>query len=117
MESIRDQEVQAPIHMGISRVRRYIYSGCRAYANLIQEDIQQFGCILSSNGRSKVSIGQIYDHIDIPSYPKTSINGVGHFIHFETPIIQDSSTASEIYYIAKRQMSREYSAYTSYIRS
>lgn len=117
IESTRDHEAQAPIHMGISRVSRYIHSGCRVYAKSIQEDIQQFGCILSSNGRSKVSIDQIYDHIDIPSYPKTSINGVGHFIHFETPIIQDSSTASEIYHIAKRQMSKVYSAYALYIRS
>ena len=60
-------------------------------------------------------MNKIYDSLDIPSYPKTSEDGVAHFIHFDTPLVQEGCTSSDAYHLAKQQMSKASLVYTMYI--
>lgn len=45
----------------------------------------------------------------MPSYPKTSIEGVGHFIHIKNPVALDGPT--DAYGLAKELMSKVCYAY------
>jgi hypothetical protein len=78
----------------------------------VQDQLRDFGCTLCSNGRSKVSINEVFDHLDIPYYPKTSLEGVVHFVHFSNPLLMNNTLTSKVYKIAKEQMSKVYRAYT-----
>ncbi len=53
----------------------------------------EFGAIISSNGRSKISVAEAIDHFTIPEYPATSANGIAHFIHSKNPIQSDEMSA------------------------
>lgn len=53
----------------------------RIYSNYTQDLIEQFGAVVSSNGRNKVKIEEVQDHLLIPEYPHTSVEGILHFIH------------------------------------
>jgi len=46
----------------------------------------EFGAIISSNGRSKISVSEVADHTLMPEYPATSETGIAHFIHSDNPI-------------------------------
>lgn len=67
--------------------------------------ITEHGAIISSNGRSKVTIGRIVDHPLVPEYPETSDQGIAHFIHCENPI-QDSDGLSMAREACARVMSK-----------
>jgi hypothetical protein len=81
----------------------------------MQDMIREFGCVVSSNHRSTISVDNVYDHFDIPSYPKTSATGVAHFVHFPSPLIQDGDSKTEVHKAMSRQMSKVCSAYTGYM--
>jgi hypothetical protein len=53
----------------------------------------EFGAVISSNGRSKVSVAEVIDHLTMPEYPATSENGIAHFIHSGNPIQSDEMSA------------------------
>lgn len=82
-----------------------------AYAETMQTQLREFGCTLSSNGRSNVSINEVFDHLDIPYYPKTSVEGVAHFIHFSEALLTPDTPKNEVFRIAKEQMSKVCQAY------
>ncbi|KAH8586740.1 hypothetical protein B0O99DRAFT_695204 [Bisporella sp. PMI_857] len=73
---------------------------------LSASSIKSFGCTLSSNGRSSVAIKEVFDHLDIPYYPKTSSEGVGHFVHFAEPLFSLDASKSDVFRIAREQMSK-----------
>ena len=77
----------------------------------MQNQLRDFGFTLCSNGRSKVFINKVFDHLDIPYYPKTSLEGVAHFVHFSDPLLTNDASTSEVYKIAKEQMSKVCRAY------
>ncbi|KAH8591879.1 hypothetical protein B0O99DRAFT_674900 [Bisporella sp. PMI_857] len=68
--------------------------------------VKSFGCTLSSNGRPSVSIKEVFDHLDIPYYPNTSSEGDGHFVHFAEPLFSLDATKSDVFRIAREQMSK-----------
>ena len=53
----------------------------------------EFGAIVSSSGRSKISVSEVIDHFIMPEYPATSENGIAHFIHSQNPIQSDEMPA------------------------
>jgi hypothetical protein len=55
--------------------------------------LAQVGAVISSNGRSKISVSEVIDHLVMPEYPATSENGILHFIHSENPIQSDEKAA------------------------
>ena len=73
--------------------------------------LQEFGYIISSNHQSTISMNAVYDHFDILSYPKTSIVGVAHFVHFPTPLIQEGDSKVEVQHAVNQQMSKVCVAY------
>ena len=81
----------------------------------MQDMVREFGCVISSNHRSTVSVDSVYDHFDVPSYPKTSATGVAHFIHFPSPLIQEGDSKSEVHKAMTRQMSKVCTAYAGYM--
>jgi hypothetical protein len=97
-----------PICMALAKVSQCsdIPTTYDAYAECMQNQLQEFGCTLSSNGRSKVSINEVFDHLDVPYYPKTSLDGVAHFIHYSSPLLTPDTLRDEVFRIAKEQMSK-----------
>jgi hypothetical protein len=83
---------------------------CSAYAEGIQ-NTEQFGLVLSSNGRSTVSVTEVYDTTSIPPYPMTSDSGVAYFIHYEKLICNPGCTAQEAQVQIGKQMSQVCLAY------
>jgi hypothetical protein len=77
--------------------------------------IQEYGCIFSTNGRSHISVSQVYDYYDIPAYPKTSLDGIAHFVTFSSPIIPITATLPEVIPILTQQMSKVSVAYAKYM--
>lgn len=65
----------------------------------------EFGAIISSNGRSKISVSEVADHTLMPEYPATSETGIAHFIHSENPI-KDSTDLSLIREAFTTEMSK-----------
>jgi len=55
----------------------------------MQSTFTGLSAIISSNGRSKISVAEAMDHFTMPEYPATSENGIAHFIHSENPIQSD----------------------------
>lgn len=82
-------------------------SGIRsADAANILDPFLELGFILSSNGRHMISANEAIDHFDMPFYPKTSIEGVVHFISYSSPLIQEDSTLDQVYKVAKAEISK-----------
>ncbi len=77
----------------------------------MQEQLRDIGCTLSSNSRSKVSINEVFDHLDIPYYLKTSLEGVAYFIHYSNPLLTPNTSKDEVFRIAREQMSKVCRAY------
>ena len=75
-----------------------------AYAKHKQNAITTSGAIISSNGRSKISVSEVMDHFIMPDYPATSENGIIHFIHCQNPI--QSEDKSSIREALSREMSK-----------
>jgi hypothetical protein len=42
----------------------------------------------------------------MPYYPKTSIEGIAHFISYSDPLLKEGSTQQEAYNIAKAEISK-----------
>ncbi len=74
----------------------------------MQDQLQDFGYTLYSNSRSKVSINKVFDHLNIPYYPKTSFKSVAHFVHFLDPLLINDTLMSKVYKIVKEQISKVY---------
>jgi hypothetical protein len=77
--------------------------------------IQEYGCVISSNYQRTISVDSVYDHFDIPSYPKTSATGIAHFVHFQSPLIQEGASKAEVNKAMNRQMSKVCCAYAKYM--
>lgn len=78
----------------------------------MQDDLQEFGVTLCRSSRHSISINEVFDHLDIPYYPKTSLNGIAHFIHFSTSLVHPEMSKKEVYQVALEQMSKVCSLYT-----
>ncbi|KAH8585952.1 hypothetical protein B0O99DRAFT_602886 [Bisporella sp. PMI_857] len=72
----------------------------------LQSTAHEFGCIISSNSRSKVIVKEVIDHIDMPSYPKTTSTGVAHFIHLNKPLFELLATKTQVYKTSTQIMSK-----------
>src|SRR6267378_1276029 len=64
---------------------------CLLHVQPIQTEIGEHGAIISSNGKNKVTITEVQEHLMMPDYPETSNEGVLHFIHSKNPIDQNPS--------------------------
>jgi hypothetical protein len=62
----------------------------------MQDMIREFGCVISSNYQNTISVNNVYNHFDVPNYPKTSATGVAYFVHFPGPLIQDRDLKAEV---------------------
>ena len=82
----------------------------------MQSMLQEFGCVISTNNRSVVSVNTVYDHFDIPSYPQTSATGIAHFVHFRSPLIQNGASKAEARKAVDRQISKVCYAYAMYMQ-
>jgi len=82
----------------------------------MQSMLQEFGCVISTNNRSVVSVNAVYDHFDIPSYPQTSVTGIAHFVHYRSPLIQNRASSAEARKAADRQISKVCCAYAMYMQ-
>jgi hypothetical protein len=56
-------------------------------------------------------VDNVYDHFDVPNYPKTSATSVAHFVHFPSPLIQDGDSKVEVQKAINRQVSKVCAAY------
>lgn len=74
-----------------------------------------FGCIISRSARSVVSIEGAEDHLDIPPYPRTTREGVGHFVHYGEPLICHNTPKKEVGKIMLQLMSKVYPIYAQYM--
>lgn len=74
----------------------------------------EFGAIISSNGRFKVSVSEAMDHATMPEYPATSEGGIAHFIHSANPI--ESNELSDVRDGFTREMSKVGIAYTEHMQ-
>lgn len=79
-----------------------------------QSMFTQFGAIISSNGRSKISVSEIMDHSTMPEYPATSANGIAHFIHSANPIDGDEMPA--LREACTREMSKVCTTYAKHMQ-
>ncbi|KAL4959544.1 uncharacterized protein BDV14DRAFT_160917 [Aspergillus stella-maris] len=80
-------------------------------------EVQQFGLVVSTNNRSKISIKEIQEHSMMPDYPHTVDSesptepGILHFIHCSNPIPEsldptDPKYSEQICNIFSKEMSR-----------
>ena len=53
----------------------------------MQDMIREFGCVVSSNYQSTISVDNVYNYFDISNYLKTSATGVAYFVYFLSPLI------------------------------
>jgi hypothetical protein len=49
-------------------------------------------------------------------YPKTSREGIAHFISYLDPLLKEGSTQQEVYNIVKAEISKVYLIYTEHMR-
>jgi hypothetical protein len=68
--------------------------------------IQQYGAVICTNGRFAVSATEVFDHLDIPAYPKTSVTGVIHFVHFQKPLLGEDASLTEARDVIAKHMSK-----------
>src|SRR5436190_9427653 len=66
-----------PLWMGLDKVSWCLFMGME-YAKHRQDAITKSGAVISSNGRSKISVSEIMDHFMMPDYPVISENGIAH---------------------------------------
>jgi hypothetical protein len=78
----------------------------------MQDMIQEFGCVVSSNHQSIVSVDNVYNYFNVLNYPKTSAISVAHFVHFLSLLIQDRDLKAEVQKAINQQMSKVCIAYT-----
>ena len=64
--------ISALFSMGLSAVCSQLDSNT-AYAKYMQSDIEKYGLVVSSNGRSKITADEVQEHILMPDYPHTKI--------------------------------------------
>ncbi len=77
--------------------------------------ITETGAIISSNGRSKISVEEVIDYSMMPEYPATSENGILHFIHCQNSMQGEGlATARDA---ATREMSKVCSAYAVHMHN
>src|SRR5271166_2318362 len=81
----------------------------------MQDMAREFGCVISGHCQSTISVDSVYDHFDVPSYPKTSVMGIAHFVHFPSPLIQEGALKPEVHKVMNRQMSKVCVAYAEYM--
>ena len=96
--------------MGLTHVSRKSHTFL-AYAEHIQAAIEKDGVVIASNGKKKVIISEVQDHLDVPEYPITDKNGVLHFIHIKTQIDRETSIGTQ-WDLIGRHMSKVFRAYT-----
>lgn len=72
----------------------------------MQDSITQFGRLASTSNKSKIYVEEAIDHLDVPSYPKTSEKGVAHFIHLKSPLNVERKSKKEVAEIMTRFMSK-----------
>ena len=82
------------------------------YAKCTQDLIQEYGAVVSTNGRSRISVTESFDHLDVPAYPKTSADGVIHFVHFASPLIGTDASKAEAKGMISKHMSKVCITYT-----
>ena len=63
------------------------------YAKHRQDTITKSDAVISSNGRSKISISKIMDHFMMPDYSIISKNGIAHFIHYSNLVKSEDKSA------------------------
>ena len=83
----------------------YILCLCCAYTKYMQESIEEYGVIISSNGHNSIKVEDARDHQSMPSYPETSIEDIAYFIHFNKLLITSETSKDEVIKIITRQMS------------
>ncbi|ORY59161.1 uncharacterized protein BCR38DRAFT_412871 [Pseudomassariella vexata] len=66
------------------------------YMGFSPEMIENFGLIISSNGRQRVQVHQIEDYYILPVYPHTHSTGIATFVHVAKPLLPDNPTPQEI---------------------
>lgn len=66
------------------------------YMGFHPESIQDHGLLVTSNGRSRVTVREIIDVLYVPEYPFTDPEGVGTFVHISEPLLREGATEAEI---------------------
>jgi hypothetical protein len=56
-------------------------------------------------------VEEVMDHMDMPSYPKTTSTGVAHFIHLNKPLFELLATKTQVYEASTQIMSKVCIAY------
>jgi hypothetical protein len=79
----------------------------------MQDMIQQYRAIISSNRRSRVIVTSVFDHLDIPPYPKTSANRIIHFVSLQGLLLNDNASLLEARAFIAKHMSKVCYAYIS----
>ncbi|ORY59327.1 uncharacterized protein BCR38DRAFT_413020 [Pseudomassariella vexata] len=66
------------------------------YMGFSPEMIENFGLIISSNGRQRVQVHQIEYYYILPEYTHTRSTGIATFVHVAKPLLPDNPTPQEI---------------------
>lgn len=99
--------ISALISMGLPAVSSQLIL-CFAYAKQIQSVIEKYGAVISSNGRSKVTVDEVQEHMVIPDYPHTkdSATGILHIINIENPMPSGELNSNEVNNVFTQLMSK-----------
>jgi hypothetical protein len=69
---------------------------CAEHVDHVQNLVTAQGAIISSNGRRKITVSEIQEHLIMPEYPATANEGILHFIHSKNPIQSQSGELQAI---------------------
>lgn len=79
----------------------------------MQSDIEKYGVVISSNGRSKITADEVQEHMIMPDYPHTkdSQTDILHIINMENPMPSDVLESDKVNNVFTWLMSKVCSTY------
>lgn len=104
--------ISALISMGLPAVSSQLNLSS-VYAKQLQSVIEKYGAVVSSNGRSKVIVDEVQEHMVMPDYPHTkdSATGILHIINMENPMPSGELNSNQVNNVFTQLMSKVYLTY------
>lgn len=69
---------------------------CADHIDHVQDVVRTQGVVISSNGRSRITVSEVQEHSVMPEYPEIANEGILHFIHIKNPIESPSRDPQDV---------------------